>query len=758
MTPKAQVKMNTAAEMGVTAVRSSVLQRKCGCGTHTIAGGECSECRKKPRVLQRQAITPAPASIPPIVPEVLRQPGQPLDAATRAFMEPRFGQDFSHVRVHTDAKAAESATAVSARAYSVGSNVVFAAGRYAPSTYEGRRLLAHELTHTIQQKDASLHPSLEIGRVDDPGELEADRVADAVMGGVAPSSVSAAGRPGVLRRAPDEPKPLQTDIAHLPVPGVENEKVHVIRKLMPCECRKVPDVRDGIFYNPDMDALAIGYRHCRGGATTDVFAQVESNLSSFLAGGPPPSGTARIGFEINVVGKKVGGRAVLEVLGSNVSGGQGVGGRAQVVFQGDKWRVFVTSDFLHKLGANSGDDLELNLGARLGPITAEIQVQNILSSTPTGTGAGCVDIFGGSARFCFTLSGGGGSGVTGGFKFDVPLGGPEVRREDCFQCLCPPPVKRYTCYHDIPPTERPVEREIEVEVPNEFRYYFKLNKTAPAEDSKLRERGNKSLGDVATEVAAGGSVVMITGYASPEATESHNKTLSADRAQTLTELVRNKVPPDTALPTPNPGGELLGSRPAPSKSSKLGDAIRAGGFRSAEDISIFLLGEEIPNKELSDQFVSLFKALPEAADRLALFGLTPEDPIASKVLATIEAFMRSPRAGTRPWENVFRMLRVGVIRTTRPEKRKITETERTSGSIDELGSAACELKAKEAEQSGLLPPVPPELRKPRRSREDRDVECTIEVRPQDRATGCDYTVTSDMRLKPKAPARTPKPF
>jgi Domain of unknown function (DUF4157) len=98
------------------------------------------------------------ATIPPVVQEVLRSPGQPLDFATRAFMEPRFGHgfghDFGHVRVHTDAKAAESARAVQADAYTVGQNVVFTENKYASTNDAGRELLAHELAHTIQQGNA----------------------------------------------------------------------------------------------------------------------------------------------------------------------------------------------------------------------------------------------------------------------------------------------------------------------------------------------------------------------------------------------------------------------------------------------------------------------------------------------------------------------------------------------------------------------------------------------------------------------------
>jgi Domain of unknown function (DUF4157) len=104
------------------------------------------------------------SSVPPIVHDVLNGGGgQPLDATTRAFMEPRFGHDFSQVRVHTDGRAAESARAVNALAYTVGRDVVFGMGQYVPGTSVGRRLLAHELTHVVQQDE-----SRNAERVDSP--------------------------------------------------------------------------------------------------------------------------------------------------------------------------------------------------------------------------------------------------------------------------------------------------------------------------------------------------------------------------------------------------------------------------------------------------------------------------------------------------------------------------------------------------------------------------------------------------------------
>jgi len=177
-----------------------LLQRKCACEGSSENCSACSE--KKEGVLHRSAGTqPEPNSIPAIVHEVLRSAGQPLDAGTRAFMEPRFGYDFSDVRIHTDATAAQSARAVNARAYTVGSHIVFAAREFSPNTTDGRSLLAHELAHTAQQQGATLDGSVRIGAVDAPAELEADRLAHEVIKSPARQSVSRATDGGVwLRR------------------------------------------------------------------------------------------------------------------------------------------------------------------------------------------------------------------------------------------------------------------------------------------------------------------------------------------------------------------------------------------------------------------------------------------------------------------------------------------------------------------------------------------------------------------------------
>lgn len=120
---------------------------------------------------------------PQIVHDVLRSPGQPLDAATRASMEPRFGHDLSQVRVHTDARAAKSADEVNALAYTVGSDVVFGARQYAPGTSEGRRLMAHELTHVVQQSQKGRFVQRQSATITqgDPQEKEAEQKADKIQ-------------------------------------------------------------------------------------------------------------------------------------------------------------------------------------------------------------------------------------------------------------------------------------------------------------------------------------------------------------------------------------------------------------------------------------------------------------------------------------------------------------------------------------------------------------------------------------------------
>ena len=178
--------------------RTGMLQRKCACSGSSVSGAECEECSAKKRLgLQAKltvsqpgdvyeqeadriadqvmatathpAISGAPSRIqrfsgqsnsqmeaaPASVEKALASPGSPLEPGLRQDMEQRFGEDFSQVRVHSGGTAEQSARDVRAQAYTTGYDIVFAAGKFAPQTHEGRRLIAHELTHVVQQSSGT---------------------------------------------------------------------------------------------------------------------------------------------------------------------------------------------------------------------------------------------------------------------------------------------------------------------------------------------------------------------------------------------------------------------------------------------------------------------------------------------------------------------------------------------------------------------------------------------------------------------------
>src|SRR5215831_15919331 len=128
----------------------SQAQPACACG------GSCSRCqagqpgKKSERLQTALSSGPGRLPLPGIVREVVRSEGKPLDLAARAFMESRLGHDFSDVRVHTGGNAETSARSIGAHAYTAGNHIVFGSG-FDSNTAAGRRLLAHELTHVVQQ-------------------------------------------------------------------------------------------------------------------------------------------------------------------------------------------------------------------------------------------------------------------------------------------------------------------------------------------------------------------------------------------------------------------------------------------------------------------------------------------------------------------------------------------------------------------------------------------------------------------------------
>jgi hypothetical protein len=150
---------------------------------------------------------PNGTSAPSSVMETVAREGMPLDSSLRALMEHRLGADLAAVRLHTDGLAADSARAIGAKAYAAGHHVVFGPGRFAPETLEGRRLLAHELTHVVQQRAGTFPAtpsslaSLSLSPAGSLAEREAGRVSSATSPGPVTQSVPAGA---VMRQAEGE--------------------------------------------------------------------------------------------------------------------------------------------------------------------------------------------------------------------------------------------------------------------------------------------------------------------------------------------------------------------------------------------------------------------------------------------------------------------------------------------------------------------------------------------------------------------------
>lgn len=231
----------------VRSVPGAVLQR---CGATPCQA--CSQDDELPLMRQRVAASARPSSLPPIVREVLPASGRPLEPGVRAFFEPRFGCDFSAVRVHTDEQAARAADAMDASAFTVGSSIWFGRGMYRPQAMFGRRLLAHELTHTIQQRGRAVaQRNVRVGEASDAAEIAADRAADAVLAGE-PLPPIRAGAP-VVRRAP-KVSPVPNDPSRRLVEMDDGSRYRVQRIVgLDQETKTIPGEDPGPSLSPHLD-------------------------------------------------------------------------------------------------------------------------------------------------------------------------------------------------------------------------------------------------------------------------------------------------------------------------------------------------------------------------------------------------------------------------------------------------------------------------------------------------------------------------
>jgi hypothetical protein len=621
----------------------------------------------------------------------LRSAGQPLEKHTLSFMESRFGQGFGLVRIHTDSLAADSARSVNARAYTVGNNIVFGQGEFTPYTTAGKQLLAHELTHTLQQSPSGgskLQTRLNIGEANTPEETEADRVAQPVthrtvnpVTQINPTPMlrrQALPEAGINKSEPDftskqqrggQPRAAFIDAGKR---GEDLLRVAVTRYMCTCRSRNVSKSHATGQLLP---SPGFTLEFCNGRITAKLVGDVTPNSLT--------TGKATITGSVNVAPNTPGG------LGANlsVSGiGQNTGSEPQAGFDANlrvgKRDVQVGGGVKGLKGLDSGKwEIDPSVGVDINGNKIIVGVNDVTGKNPAPTAS-----------------------------FEGNLPGQDISKETCRECRCP---VVYECIEDIPPRDYEESHDVDVSEFSPLRYYFSLDTTRDTTEPTLRAQSTQMLDEVARRVKAGAKIDSVTGYASPEDNQDRpipNMQLSFSRAKRLGDLLSPKLGADVQLPQPEAGGELLGRTATIATDSGLSDAILDAGFKGPEDVSAFLVGTDIPNQQLADQFLALLqnKKLQDPAARLSLFGIDEGSPAAPKLLSAIDKFIAGKGKGHRPWENIFGFLRFATVKLVETHKQTVKDSKRTTGSLTKVNDATCKPYANQAEAEGRFGPYEPE--------------------------------------------------
>ncbi len=452
------------------------LQRKCSCGGDS--GGECAECKKKKEeaTLQRAATQPGAVSAAPrIVHEVLRSPGRPLEPATRAFFEPRFGADFGHVRVHADAQAADSVRAVHAHAYTVGRNVVFGAGRYAPEASGGRWLVAHELAHVIQQHGARETPLTprEVTGHEAVLEHEADLSASQAMTGQRAPVSARSSTAWLARFSESRDMPKQPDGSY----------VEVTRIVTPGHCAFGPGFHTSTSADITSQQAYVEFDVCRG----HVGVQTRGELDYGQALNGIAAATSR--FLQNVL-----------------SAGQNANQAGQTL-QNDLKQISPSATIAINLQAP---------GFRLN-ITGTGQASVAQGASGTATVGPEVDI--GSVTVGVKGSVSGGQHTPTTYLVTITIG-PRAPRTlpNCRKCSCGPPQVSFQCSQHKPPEKKPPPPKPLSPVTEAL--FYSCGRTTAASPDEYR----RTLDDTVDLISQGYTISRIEGQTSPEGPEAKQRT------------------------------------------------------------------------------------------------------------------------------------------------------------------------------------------------------------------------------------------
>lgn len=437
---------------------SSVIQR-CSCG------GTCAKCRKQEpedgheHVLRRKALHAdrgEPQSAPPIVHQALRSPGQPLDTDTRTFMEQRFGYDFSKVRLHADATAFESASAVHALAHTIGRDIVFASGSYSPGTRAGRQLLAHELSHVVQQQPLPAIPAPQ--SASEPGHLN-----------------SATSTPARLSRVSTPMLSRQTDTRTMPAKDGGTDSV--TRVITPAKCNLGPHLFTNVSKDISASNAFLEIDLCRGSVSGEIRGDVDYGDAL-----------------------KTAGQAVAKMLNS-VSSGQ-PSAQAMSTLANDLKQL--KPDAKITLNLQASDVFRLDITG-LGTATP--------GGTVTGQATARAEFDVGPVKLSLegTVSGGNQEKTSYQITGNVGLGGSRLEKPNCQKCICGKPDIKFACSHIPPRGNNPPPPAPKSATPRYVPYFFPYSCATPSP-----ERNKQNLAEAVRWIRQDYTIARVEGNASPE--------------------------------------------------------------------------------------------------------------------------------------------------------------------------------------------------------------------------------------------------
>ncbi len=651
---------------------------------------KCTKCEEEQKLQAKEISGTTPEVAPQVAARVqsLQGVGQPLPASARQFFEPRFGRDFSQVRIHTDAA---STQALGARAYTLGRNIVFNTGQYAPETTSGRQLLAHELTHVSQQQPTAILPQR-------TGERPHSRGSFAVSSPATMATEPAA----ILQHAT---APIISRYSERRTVTTADYEVMVDRIVRPGQCRRRAETRSSSSSRLEPGGRAVFEASaCRGSTAGSVrgeldFSELISSFGSFISGLPAATSSSDPSRSLEELARTtVGGsttrgnvRFTLQLRNFRLELGGGAGGSPARSTEGQisgllryadgQFRIELQGSYeaLRAALAGSQDAATLRLGTDFGPV--EIRLRGRYTGSQSDAGTSEVLGFTGSVGYRLgsealqvgvdverTLPPTGLPNTQVLFTFGLTTGEriPAGSSSDCYTCRCSEPQIEYQCWQRDRTSDTPGSGSPPTPQPLTVPLFFEYADTVPRIGAEQAYQDALHL--IVSRLREGYTIRRIEGNASPEGPLARhpsgrfegNQRLAEDRALEAQRDLRAAVIAALGLTIRTETRQrlqtaLTATYPVEGRAELFGENT---------------VGREVSNRDLPAHLIGTLQApaagQPDPLEQAHVIGSDIPDSILGNVRTEVDAF-RSGMSRTRSLSRderaqaLYRVLRRAVI-------------------------------------------------------------------------------------------------